>query len=96
MTVHRRIARKVRAQAERQANQTRTAHAGEVIDTGPIAVELFDSRHVLEVGDGLRLSQWVRQYDLKYTIDVGDVLLVDRRGDDWIAVDVLADKSLTL
>lgn len=67
----------------------------DVVTVSPLTVTPHGVDARLVEGDSLVLSQWVRYYDVLHTIDVGDTVIVQRLGDDeWVAVDVIADKDL--
>lgn len=67
----------------------------DVVAVDPLTVTPHGVDARLVEDDSLTLSQWVRFYDVQHTIDVGDTVIVQRLGDDeWVAVDVIADKDL--
>lgn len=92
-----RAAKAAREQARRVSHAgARHPHFADVLDIDPLVVEPHDIDVTLVEGDSLTLSQWVRAYDLQHGIDVDDTVIVQRMAnDEWIAVDVIAEKEPT-
>lgn len=90
------FANAVRAEAARIANDHQGVHLAAVIGTGPLELELMDSRHVLGE-DQFTLSQWVKRYDGVDGIDEGDVVTLIRKKRNgevvWIVTDVISEKT---
>lgn len=69
-----------------------------VVDDEPLTVELLNSDIRIDE-DHLLLGSWSRYYDSRYTIDVGDALIVTPLNDsdgDWFVSDVLASDDFDL
>lgn len=66
-----------------------------VTDASPLTLDqLHGSIVLVEDDDDFELSQWVRQYDDKYGIEVDDVVVCFLDNDVWIAKDVISDTAV--
>jgi hypothetical protein len=92
-----RAAQAAREQARRVSrSEDRHPHFADVLEVDPLVVEPHDIDVRLVEGTSLTLSQWVRAYDLQHVIDVDDTVIVQRMAnDEWLAVDVIAEKEPT-
>lgn len=68
----------------------------EITGLDPLVVVRLDNESRLEIEDDFDLSAWLKAYDGKFTLEVGETVLLHKEGGHYIAFDVVTDKDLVL
>lgn len=92
-----RTARKLRDHAHRQAERAQRTIRATVTKLDPLTLEPFDDAfgNELEVDDDFDLTAWMKFYDTRYGIAVGDTALLHRNAGHFAFFDVLSDTEVS-
>lgn len=90
-------ARRIRDHAHRQAERAQRTIRAKVSKLDPLTLEPFDDAfgNVLEIDDDFDLTAWMKFYDARYGIAVGDTALLHRNDGHFAFFDVLTDMDVS-
>lgn len=88
-------ARAIRDHARDQARRAQRVLRANVTKLDPLTVVRLDNGQTLEVDDDFDLTGWMKLYTDKYSLVVGETVLLHREYGHYACFDVLTDKDIT-